>query len=317
MWFKQIRYFQLQPSMPYQAERLTEALANFLFEPCLPSLPMSMGWVSPMDLIDAPLVYAANGYLMICLQIEEKILPATVVRQTLQERTKMIEQSQGRKVPYKEKQSMHADITATLLPRAFSRFKRIYAYIDTRRDCLILNAANPKDIEYFLSSWKRVIDDHQLISPELKDVSYMLTQWVQHHSHPDGLEIEKSCLLQDAAQQSRTIRCQQQNLSTTAIQSLLEDGCQVKQLALTWKERVSFNINSEFVLRGLDFQDKLLAQDEGDIQTQQQQFDTDFILMTEAIAELMTDLLAVCTRAENVTAVTDLKSKQTADMDIE
>ncbi len=298
MWFKQIQYFQLKSHFPYQPEYLSHALEALAFEPCLPSFPVGMGFIPPLDKIDAPLVHAADGCLMLCLQVEEKILPSTVVRQALIERIKIIEQTQGRKVPYKEKQALQADIIATLLPRAFSRLKQIYAYVDTKRDCLILNAAHPKEIGYFLNSWKKVLPDHALQAPELKDLSYVLTHWLAQHSYPQGLEIDKACVLHDPSQQSRTIRCQQQNLSASPIQSLLSDGCQVKQLAMTWQDRVSFNLNNEFLLRGVTFQDKLQARESLDDQTAEQQFDVDFVLMTSAIAELMEDLLAVLSKAE-------------------
>ncbi len=298
MWFKQIQYFHLKTGLPYQTDYLSEALEGLSFEPCLPSLPVGMGFIPPLE---ESLVHAANGYMMLCLQVEEKILPSTVVRQALQERIKIIEQTQSRKVPYKEKQALQSDIISTLLPRAFSRLKQIYAYVDTKRNCLILNAAHPKEIGYFLNCWKKVLPDHQLIMPELKDLSFVLTDWLQNHSYPQSFSIEKACVLQDPSQQSRTIRCQQQNLSATPIQSLLTDGCQVKQLALTWQDRVSFNINSEFMIRGLDFQDKLQSSDAGDAQTQQQQFDVDFILMTQAIAEFMIDLLALLSKTPATT----------------
>lgn len=303
MWFKQIQYFHLKTSLPYQADYLHEALAGLIFEPCLPSLPVGMGFISPLEIDDedneASLVHAANGYMMLCLQVEEKILPATVVRQALQERIKILEHTQKRKVPYKEKQALQADIIATLLPRAFSRLKQIYAYVDTKRDCLIINTVHPKEIAYFLNSWKKVLPDHQLLLPDLKDLSYVLTDWVQNHNYPQSFAIEKACVLQDPSQQSRTIRCQQQNLSAMPIQSLLTDGCQVKQLALTWQDRVSFNLTSEFLIRGLDFQDKLQSSDISDDETKQQRFDVDFVLMTQALAELMTDLLAVFVGANN------------------
>lgn len=115
--------------------------------------------------------------------------------------------------------------------------------------------------------------------------------------------------MQDPSQQSRTIRCQQQNLSATAIQSLLTDGCQVKQLALTWQDRVTFNLNSEFVLRGLDYQDKLQSSQEGDAQSKEQQFDVDFILMTQAIAELMSDLLALLAKTSESHVTPSLRTE--------
>ncbi len=51
MWFKQIQYFHLKAGIPYQADYLTQALEGLVFEPCLPSLPVGMGFIPPMDLI--------------------------------------------------------------------------------------------------------------------------------------------------------------------------------------------------------------------------------------------------------------------------
>lgn len=49
-------------------------------------MPYGAGWISLVDEEDAPLIQSMNGYIMICLQIEEKILPPIVVRQELLKR---------------------------------------------------------------------------------------------------------------------------------------------------------------------------------------------------------------------------------------
>ena len=142
MWFKQSKLFQLTDSPRCSPIDLAEKLADLAFRPCRPSMYDSAGWVSPIDEEGMPLVEEINGYIMICLQVEEKILPATVVRQELSKRVKEIEKSENRKMRPREKYSLKDEITAALLPRAFSKFTRIYAYIDTKNNWLILGTNN-------------------------------------------------------------------------------------------------------------------------------------------------------------------------------
>ena len=142
MWFKQIQLFQLPDSIRFSPDEVTAQLEPFCFTPCLPSFPSSYGWVSPFDDENAPLAHSLNGFIMLCLQIEEKILPATVIRHELNEKIKRIEASGDRKVRQKEKLSLKDEVTMTLLPRAFSKLTRIYAYIDPRNHWLVLGTTN-------------------------------------------------------------------------------------------------------------------------------------------------------------------------------
>jgi recombination associated protein RdgC len=119
MWFKQLQLFQL-PEKKFSLDEITEKLEQLAFIPCLPSLPYSTGWVSPVDEENAPMIRNVNGYMMVCIQIEEKILPGVVVRQELKEKIKQMETSQDRKIRSKEKLSLKDEITYTLLPRALA-----------------------------------------------------------------------------------------------------------------------------------------------------------------------------------------------------
>ena len=96
MWFKQARIFQLLNVD--ELDSIEEALEPLEFKPCLPRLPFTYGWVSPLDQEAAPLAHTSTQYVMLCMQLEEKILPATVVRHTLNEKIKAIEQQQERRV---------------------------------------------------------------------------------------------------------------------------------------------------------------------------------------------------------------------------
>src|SRR3990167_1215410 len=136
MWFKQIQLFQLKPSA-YSIDKLSEKVQALSFIPCFPSTPSSIGWVTPIDEDEAPLIRSINGYIMLCMQVEEKILPATVIRQELDVKIKKLETLDSRKIRSKEKLSLKDEVTTTLLPRAFSKLTKIYGYIDTKNHWLV------------------------------------------------------------------------------------------------------------------------------------------------------------------------------------
>ena len=57
MWFKQATLYQYQ-GLPTQPEVLAKQLQSLAFTPCLPTLPMTQGWVAPEQDDDAPLVHS-------------------------------------------------------------------------------------------------------------------------------------------------------------------------------------------------------------------------------------------------------------------
>lgn len=294
MWFKQIQLFQLTRPVTYDAQKLEERLATLAFSPCLPSLFSSHGFASPFEHVgeDAPLVHAANGFLLFCMQIEDKILPSTVIRQALDKKVKKISAMEERKVTRKEKSTLKDEVTFSLLPRAFSRMSRIYAYIDTKHNLLVIDNTIPSKVEKLMSLLKKAMGDNICRYIETNNVAFQLTQWLQHGDAPKGFTIDKSCILRDPQNQSRVINCQQQDLNASAIQSLIKDGCEVFQLGLTWQERISFKLTSEFTLKTLRYDDVLLGAAKDLVsETPEQQFDSDFFIMTESLTDLIQDLM--------------------------
>lgn len=126
---------------------------------------------------------------------------------------------------------------------------------------------------------------------EINKLSYILTLWLQHQSYLTLFSIEKSCVLQDPNQENRVIRCQQQDLFSGSIQSLIKDGCQIKQLALEWQDRVGFVLVDDFSLQSIRFKDEIIAQvKEMEAETTQQIFNADFLIMTETLSSLFKEL---------------------------
>src|SRR3990167_2408192 len=291
IWFKQAKLFQLTDDSRYTSTDLCKKLEGLVYQECLPFMPYGAGWVPLVDEGDAPLVQAMNGYFMICLQVEEKILPPIVVRQELLKKIKNIEALENRKVGPQERYNLKDEITSTLLPRAFSKLTKVYAYIDTKNNWIILGTANAKKTEQFMSVFRKSFGDH--MHPfQIKKLAVIMTSWLKHQNYSSSFAVEKSCMLQDVNQQSRVIRCKEQNLFASSIQTLIEDGCEAKQLALTWHDCIDFILSDDLSLQTIRFHDEIVMQSkEMEAGTKQQQFNADFLIMTETLAGLLKDLL--------------------------
>ena len=147
MFFKNLYLFRLVKPFDLTPEQLDEQLANAPFRPCGPLEMGTLGFVPPLGKTGRTLVHTANGCMMICVRSEEKLLPGSVVREVVAEKVAEIEEEQMRKVTRKERDSIKDEVLQDLLPRAFSRSRTTYLYIDPRLQYLIVDSSSPKRAE--------------------------------------------------------------------------------------------------------------------------------------------------------------------------
>ena len=98
MWFNNIQLFRFTQPFTLNAQDLSDKLQKFHFKPCGKLQPASYGWVPPLGKHGFDLIHSASGNLMLCARKEEKILPASVVREFVDEKVAEIEEAQARKL---------------------------------------------------------------------------------------------------------------------------------------------------------------------------------------------------------------------------
>lgn len=293
MWFKQAQLIKIKDKFFATPETLIEQLAPLAFQPCLPNLPISQGWVPPVDTDDAPLVHATADFLMICLQIEEKILPSTVVKQKCKEQIKQIETNREHKISSKEKLAISQSIYNELLPKAFTKFTKIYAYFDLKNNWLIVNTLNPKKTDSFLTFLKRSLEDLQFEQLELKKIAYSMADWLKNNTHPDTLQIEKTGVFRDPSNKRRTIRFQQHDLLSSNVQAhLAKDEFEIAQMEMMWHDQITFTLKDDFLLQSIKYMEKVIElAKENQTETAFARFDADFLIMASTLGGLFNDLL--------------------------
>ncbi|GAB4223191.1 MAG: recombination-associated protein RdgC [Gammaproteobacteria bacterium] len=292
MWFKNLRIFQLQQTFAYQPEQLAEDLASFKFEPCSSLTPQSKGWVSPLGGETGALVHASNGFMLITLKIQRKLMPPAVINEQLSEKMRAIEQQEQRKVGRKEKQNLKDEIYHTLLPRAFTQSSTVSAYIDTQDGLLVVDAAVANVAEDLIDVLRKTLGSLKVVLPQVTPPAVMMTDWLRNQKVPGKFIAEDACLLQDTRDKKSLIRCQKHDLFAPRIQALLQGNYLVTQMALSWAEQIAFILQDDFAIKQLKFLEDVKAQSEDvNIESDEQRFDADFAIMSGTLREYLRELL--------------------------
>lgn len=295
MWFKNIRAYRLTKPFDLSAEHLGQKLAGHSFVPCAKSQAVSLGWVPPMGDEAEEMVHAAAGRMLLKLKREEKLLPATVVREQLDEKVAAIESEQGRKVYRKERLNLKDEIVQDCLPRAFSRSTNVYAYIDVKANWIFVDAASATRAEELLNLLRECIGSFPVLLPQVNNApAAVMTAWLLHRNLPDDFELGQECELREPGEEGGVVRCRGVDLLSEEVETHLHAGKQVARLALGWDERLSLLLAEDLCLRRLRFADELMKENEEIPEADQAaRLDADFALMADAVTGLQQRILAL------------------------
>ena len=290
MWFRNLRLYRLPADWGMNASRLNELLAARPLAPCGSQDMHSQGWVYPRE--EGEFVHGVHGRWLLALGAEDKLLPVTVIRQVAQERAAKIEAEQGRKVGRKELRDLREAVTQELLPRAFTRRRTTWAYVDPAAGWLVVDAGADAKADEFVESLLRAVGDlplralHSQISP-----TAAMTDWLAAGEPPAGFTVDDDLELRAAASERSAIRYVRHALEGREIRQHIADGKLAVRLGLTWNDRIAFVLTDKLQLKRLAFLDILQEQAEQAAETADEQFDVDFALMGGELARLLTDLL--------------------------
>ncbi len=283
MWFKNIQLYTFTENLSLSAEQIHAALEKHAFTPISQLQESNFGWVPSFK--DSELYCeSVQGKLFITAQIQEKILPASVINDYLTEKLDQIEEAEGRRPGRKEREQLKEDLRAQLLPKAFHKTRRLSAWIDFKSKWLVINASSEKNADDFTAHLREALGTLPVL-PFAKSTNGadVLTSWFLDHTLlPEEFVIESDLDLSLA--QDSTVKAKYKNLDLEApeIAHSLEAGMRIRQMALSFTDRCQFALNEKLHLKRIKFLDTLIekAVDSDDPRT-------DAILMSETLTELV------------------------------
>jgi recombination associated protein RdgC len=286
MWFKNLQIYRLPAPWAITVEALEDQLARKPFHPCGSQDLETRGWSSPSG--DERLVHVVGGQWLISLGVEHKLLPSSVVKQVAEEKAEDIEATQGYKPGRKQMKEIKEQVLQELLPRAFSRRKRVFAWLDPQGGWLVIDAPSPTRAEDVLEVLRQSLDSFPLalLRTERSPGSAM-AGWLAAGEGPAGFSIDQDCELRSVTEDKAAVRYVRHTLEGEEVKAHLSAGKLPTRLALTFDERVSFVLTEKGEIKRVQFLDVVQEQLESAGESAAELFDAHFALMTGELQRLI------------------------------
>lgn len=296
MWFKNLQIYRLPSPWSIDLAKLDEQLARGKFTRCPSNQPMSRGWTSPRK--DGALIYSGNRQWLLALAVEQRLLPAAVINETAQERAEQIADQQGYAPGRKQMKEIKERVTEELMPRAFTRNRKTFIWIDPQNGWFVVDAGSPAKAEEVIEHLRECLDDFPLkpLHTQRSPQSAM-ADWLAAGEAPAGFTVDRDCELKSVADEKAAVRYVRHPLEGDGIgeqiQAHLAAGKLPTRLALTWDERISFVLTEKLEIKRLAFLDILKEEAEKSTEHADEQFDADFALMTGELQRFLPQLIEV------------------------
>ncbi|GAB4062781.1 recombination-associated protein RdgC [Uliginosibacterium sediminicola] len=289
MWFRNLQLYRLPTNWDMTVERLDEQLGRLRFRPCGSQELASQGWMSRQP--EGPLVHSVGGQWLIALGVEQRLLPSSVVKQVAEDRAEEIEAQQGYKPGRKQMKEIKEAVTQELMPRAFTRRRRIFAWIDAQAGWLVVDASSRNAADSVVEALHKSLDELPLkLLNTRRSAGSAMTEWLVANEAPGAFTIDQDCELRAVTEEKSAVRYVRHALDGKEVREHIEAGKQASRLALTWDERLSIILNEKLELKRLQFLD-VVTESATDGLAADEQFDSDFALMTAELRNFIPALI--------------------------
>lgn len=289
MWFRNLLIYRLAADTRLTAEALEASLAQDALQPCGSFEMERRGWVRPRT--ESGYLHTIERQWLIALGVNQKLLPASVVNQTVKERAEALAKQQDHPVGRKQLRELRERILAELMPKALTRRRTTHAWIDQVHGWLVVDSSAEKKAEELLEALRKAHPDFpaKRLDTERSPASAM-TAWLSAGDAPDGFTIDQDLELRSSGENPGAVRYVRHPLEGKDIRDHIAAGKTATRLGLTWNDRISFMLTEQLQVKRLAFLDIIKEENQTQTEDAEEQFDIEFALMSGELAHLLADL---------------------------
>ncbi|KPC49781.1 recombination-associated protein RdgC [Amantichitinum ursilacus] len=257
LWFRNLQIYRLAPDHALTAQNISSALEKRPFVPCGSSDLMSQGWIAPAAHAPEQYAYPWQDAVLVMLKTEDKLLPGAVIKNAADARVAEIEARENRKVGKREAKEIRERIVDELIPRAFTRSRTQRALIDLQAGLVLVESASASKAEELLSLLRESLGSlpTRLLQTQTTPQTAM-TLWLESGDAGD-FDLGQDVELRVPADDGAIARLVRQPLSGDEIQMHLSAGKLVTKIAVSWQDRVAFQLTEKLELKRLAMMDTL------------------------------------------------------------
>ncbi len=293
MWFKNIHFYKFEDDFKLDAQALHTALETRKARGCGQMEMSAQGWCPPLGNDGLMLVHQTDGNLMLCLRREDKVLPASLIKEEVELKAQEIEQHAGRPVGRKERLDIKDAVLQELMPRALVKTSQTFAAILPKQGWFVVNASSAKKAEELIEYLRKTLGSFNVVSPSTDEsLEAAMTSWLLNDQDlPVGFTVEDACEMRSSNENEGIIRCSYVDLGSGEVRAHINTGYRVKKLAMNWQERLSFVLSEDLSVKRMRFDTEIVDGASDSADDEASRFDADFAIMAAELAEFIPALL--------------------------
>lgn len=257
--------------------------------PCGATETRTDGFVVPCDHSDG-LIHKVGGINLICLQTEDKILPGAVVADVLADRVEQFEHAQGFKPGRKAMTELKESVIAELLPQAFSMKRRTFAMFAGQY--FIIDTSSSARADLFISAIGSALGELPIRGIQTKSMpTIAMIKWLLDGEAPEDFSIDTECVLENKTEAKTTIKYQRTDICAEDVRSRVVAGCAPKNMAMTFRDRLSFVLTESLAIKRLCFLDIITEQARSESESSEELFDAELMISAGETTQLLDRLI--------------------------
>lgn len=288
--FKNLIIYRTALHQGFDIEALAATLLACRFTPCGATQPISVGWVPPRGLANAPMIESVGGHHLIKLMVEQKVVPGSVIKRRTDEIAKKIEDDTGRKPGKKQTKEIKEQALLDLLPMAFTKQSSVQIWLAPTLGLLMMDASSQGKADEIVAQVVTVIDGLEVRPLQTESSpAAMMAHWLVSGEPPSNFTVDRELELKSTDEMKSSVRYGRHALDIEEIRQHITGGKAPTKLALTWNGRVSFVLSDTLVLKKLAFLEGVF---EGMASVDKDEaFDADLAILTGELSQLIPDLV--------------------------
>lgn len=284
--FKNVIAYRFNKPFAVDAAALESAMEEFKFTPCGSKDISKFGFTNALGKHGHTLVHSDEGYHMVSVNKESKILPASAVKEAVTAKVELIEQVEGRKLAKKEKDAIKDEVIHEMLPRAFTRPSVTRALIMPELQLILVDSSSYSKAEELLALLRKALGSLPVIPLSYKTpVESTLTEWLKSGSAPLPFEMQNEAELR--CEETGIARFKDQDLREDEVLAHIATGKQAHKLALNYGQSISFIACSDGSLKRVKFAPEFMDANDEVGEDVAARLDADFILCAKELRRLI------------------------------
>lgn len=289
MRFKNLLVYRLGPQWKVEPRNFENILAGRALQPCNSFEMQSHGWL-PLKAGD-PFLYSLNRHWLLTMGVEQKLLPASIIRQLAAERAAELEKKQGHSIGRKQMREIKERVLDELLPRALTRRLTTAAWVDPDHRWFVVDSAADAKGERLLETLRKSGNEFPAARLDTQvSPGTAMTGWLAKGEISPDFTIDQDLELRAGDANKATVRYVRHGLAGKDIQAHIAAGKVATRLGMTWKDRISFVLTETLQIKRITFLNLLRQETDQNADNKADQFDLDFTLMTGELSQLLADL---------------------------